>query len=74
VAVFGAGFSLIFTAFMDLGTGGGAYLIGLIGLIGLIADRAGFGAAYGFPAVLCLAGAILLVRLARQPVISGAGG
>lgn len=49
-----------FTAFMDLGTGGGAYLIGAI------ADNAGFGAAYGTPAVLCLGGAALLVVLARR--------
>jgi MFS family permease len=54
-----------FTAFMDAGTGGGAYLIGAI------ADRAGFGWAYGTPALLCLAGAGLLVALAvrsRQTV------
>lgn len=88
VAVFGAGFSLIFpalmaftvdrvedhergealgsfTAFMDIGTGGGAYLIGLI------ADRAGFGAAYGTPAVLCLAGALLLAHVARTTPATG---
>lgn len=53
-----------FTAFMDIGQGGGAYLIGTI------ADRSGFGAAYGTPAVLCLAGAVLLMRGAR----GGAGG
>jgi MFS family permease len=54
-----------FTAFMDLGSGGGAYLIGTI------ADRAGFGWAYGTPALLCLGGAGLLVALAfrsRQTV------
>jgi MFS family permease len=49
-----------FTAFMDLGSGGGAYLIGAI------ADRAGFGWAYGTPALLCLGGAGLLVGVARQ--------
>lgn len=53
-----------FTAFMDIGQGGGAYLIGAI------ADRSGFGAAYGTPAVLCLAGAALLMRGAPTP---GAG-
>jgi MFS family permease len=47
-----------FTAFMDAGSGGGAYLIGAI------ADAAGFGWAYGTPALLCLAGAGLLVALA----------
>lgn len=51
-----------FTAFMDLGTGAGAYLVGAI------ADRAGFGAAYATPAVLCAAGALLLTRLARAPL------
>lgn len=49
-----------FTAFMDLGTGGGAFLIGVI------AERAGFGAAYATPAVLCAGGAALLVALARR--------
>ncbi|MBA2625870.1 MAG: MFS transporter [Acidimicrobiia bacterium] len=49
-----------FTAFMDIGTGGGAYLIGAI------ADRAGFGWAYGTPALLCLGGAILLAGVARR--------
>ena len=49
-----------FTAFMDVGTGAGAYLVGAI------ADRAGFGAAYGTPALLCAAGAVLLGRVARQ--------
>ncbi len=49
-----------FTAFMDLGTGGGAFLIGRL------AERFGFGAAYGTPAVLCLIGTVLLARLAIQ--------
>ncbi|MGK2957414.1 MAG: MFS transporter [Acidimicrobiales bacterium] len=49
-----------FTAFMDIGTGGGAFLIGRL------ADNFGFGAAYGTPAVLCAIGAVLLVRLGRQ--------
>ena len=49
-----------FTAFMDLGSGGGAYLIGTI------ADAAGFGWAYGTPALLCVAGAVLLVALGAQ--------
>lgn len=48
-----------FTAFMDIGQGGGAYLIGAI------ADHAGFGAAYATPALLCVAGAILLMHGAR---------
>jgi MFS family permease len=48
-----------FTAFLDVGVGGGAYLIGAI------ADAAGFGAAYAFPAVLCLSGAVLLAAVAR---------
>lgn len=83
VALFGAGFALVFpalmaftvdrvpdhergealgtfTACMDVGTGAGAYLVGSI------ADRAGFGAAYGTPALLCTAGALLLGRVARQ--------
>lgn len=55
-----------FTAFMDIGQGGGAYLIGAI------ADRAGFGAAYALPAVLCLGGAILLRRGTRAPVAAPA--
>ena len=49
-----------FTAFMDVGIGGGGYLVGLI------ADRAGFTAAYGTPAVLCALGAVLLMALARR--------
>ncbi len=54
-----------FTAFMDIGMGGGGYLIGFV------ADRGGFGAAYGLPAALCLAGAVLLAVLARRD--GGAG-
>jgi MFS family permease len=49
-----------FTAFMDVGIGGGGYLVGFI------ADRAGFGAAYGVPAALCALGAVLLIVLARR--------
>jgi MFS family permease len=49
-----------FTAFMDAGSGGGAYLIGAI------AGSAGFGWAYGTPALLCLAGAGLLLALAAR--------
>ena len=49
-----------FTAFMDAGSGGGAYLIGAI------ADAAGFGWAYGTPAMLCVAGAGLLLVLAAR--------
>jgi MFS family permease len=48
-----------FTAFLDVGVGGGAYLIGAI------ADAAGFGAAYAVPAFLCLTGAVLLGVIAR---------
>ena len=51
-----------FTAFNDIGSGGGAYLIGAI------ADAAGFGAAYATPAVLCAAGAVLLAVMGRRPV------
>lgn len=50
-----------FTAFLDIGMGGGAYLIGAI------ADAAGFGAAYATPAVLCLVGAALLGVIGRAP-------
>ncbi len=50
-----------FTAFLDIGMGGGAYLIGAI------ADAAGFGAAYATPAVLCLCGAALLGVIGRSP-------
>lgn len=49
-----------FTAFMDAGSGGGAYLIGAI------ADSAGFGWAYGTPALMCVAGAGLLLLLAAR--------
>lgn len=52
-----------FTAFLDIGMGGGAYLIGAI------ADAAGFGAAYATPAVLCLCGAALLGVIARAPAV-----
>jgi MFS family permease len=48
-----------FTAFMDIGMGVGGYLIGTI------ADQAGFGAAYGTPAVLCVAGGVMLAFIAR---------
>lgn len=90
VAVFGAGFALVFpalmafavdrvpdhergemlgsfTAFLDIGMGGGAYLIGAI------ADAAGFGAAYATPAVLCLGGAVLLTVIGRAPAASSSG-
>lgn len=55
-----------FTAFLDIGMGGGAYLIGAI------ADAAGFGAAYATPAVLCLCGAALLAIIGRAPAASPA--
>ena len=48
-----------FTAFLDIGVGGGAYLVGAI------ADAAGFGAAYATSALLCLFGAALLAVIAR---------
>jgi MFS family permease len=48
-----------FTAFLDVGVGGGAYAIGAV------ADAAGFGAAYALPAALCLSGAGLLGVIAR---------
>ena len=90
VALFGAGFALVFpalmaftvdrvdehergevlgsfTAFNDIGSGGGAYLIGAI------ADAAGFGAAYATPAVLCAAGAVLLAVIGRRPARVPAG-
>jgi len=90
VALFGAGFALVFpalmaftvdrvdehergealgsfTAFNDIGSGGGAYLIGAI------ADAAGFGAAYATPALLCAAGAVLLAVIARRPAPVPAG-
>ena len=53
-----------FTAFLDIGLGGGAYLIGAI------ADSAGFGAAYATPAFLCLAGAALLAAIGRERSMS----
>ena len=55
-----------FTAFLDIGMGGGAYLIGAI------AGAAGFGAAYATPAVLCLCGAGLLAVIGRAPAASAA--
>lgn len=55
-----------FTAFLDIGVGGGAYLIGSI------ADAAGFGAAYATSAVLCLCGAALLTVIGRAPAASAA--
>jgi MFS family permease len=55
-----------YTAFMNIGTGAGAYLVGAI------AERAGFGAAYALPAILCVAGFLALLRLARQPIREGA--
>lgn len=49
-----------FTAFMDIGQGGGA------SLIGALVHGLGFGAAYGTPALLCLGGAFLLAHGARR--------
>ena len=55
-----------FTAFLDIGMGGGAYLVGAI------VDTAGFGAAYATPAVLCLCGAALLTVIGRAPAAAPA--
>ncbi len=49
-----------FTAFMDIGSGGGGFMVGFI------ADRAGFRWAYGVPALLCLFGFTLLASIARR--------
>ena len=49
-----------FTAFMDIGSGGGGYLVGYI------ADHAGFHWAYATPAFMCAAGLVLLVVMARR--------
>jgi MFS family permease len=49
-----------FTAFMDIGTGTGGYLVGRV------ADSAGFGWAYGLPGLLCAAGLVLFTVLARR--------
>jgi MFS family permease len=56
-----------FTAFMDIGSGGGGFLVGYI------ADRAGFRWGFGVPALLCLCGLALLTLIARrEPVRSDA--
>jgi MFS family permease len=49
-----------FTAFMDIGTGVGGYLVGRV------ADDLGFGWAYGVPAILCFGGLVLLGFIARR--------
>jgi MFS family permease len=49
-----------FTAFMDVGTGLGGYLVGRT------ADGWGFGWAYGVPAILCAAGAGLFAAIAQR--------
>jgi MFS family permease len=51
-----------FTAFMDIGSGLGGYLVGWV------ADLAGFAWAYATPAILCGLAFLLLLRLSRQPV------
>jgi len=48
-----------FTAFMDIGSGAGGYLVGFV------ADRAGFTWAYATPTLLCAAGFAVLANLAR---------
>jgi MFS family permease len=50
-----------FTAFMDVGTGTGGYLVGRV------ADGWGFGWAYGVPALLCAGGAVLFAVVALRP-------
>lgn len=53
-----------FTAFMDIGIGGGGYLVGSL------AHHFGFGAAYAMAAGLCLVGLVLAWRLpAESPTI-----
>lgn len=82
VAIFAAGFALIFpalmaltadrvpdsergeamgsfTAFFDVGAGGGSYAVGAL------ASAFGFRIAFGVPAVLCVVGIIVLVALNR---------
>jgi MFS family permease len=49
-----------FTAFMDIGSGLGGYVVGWV------ADVAGFQWAYATPAILCALGFVLLLRLARS--------
>jgi MFS family permease len=56
-----------FTAFMDIGTGTGGYLVGTI------ADHLGFGWAYGVPALLCAGGLVLLATMTRRASASQAG-
>jgi MFS family permease len=52
-----------FTAFMDIGSGLGGYLVGWV------ADVAGFQWAYATPAVLCGVGFLLLLSLSKKPVV-----
>jgi MFS family permease len=49
-----------FTAFFDIGSTTGSYAVGAV------ADRFGFGGAYGLPAVLCVIGMGVLARLGRR--------
>ncbi|MBK9178760.1 MAG: MFS transporter [Acidimicrobiales bacterium] len=56
-----------FTAFMDIGTATGGYLVGFV------ADRAGFAWAYGTPALLACGGLALVVRLMARPAGAPAG-
>lgn len=49
-----------FTAFFDIGSTSGSYAVGAV------ADRFGFGGAYGLPAGLCLVGMVVLARLGRR--------
>src|SRR5690606_3286589 len=48
-------------AFMDIGQGGGGYLIGAV------ADAAGFGWAYALPALLALGGTAVMAAAVRRP-------
>jgi MFS family permease len=56
-----------FTAFMDIGTGAGGYLVGRV------ADSYGFGWAYALPAVLCAMASVLFWSLARRTTSAPAG-
>jgi MFS family permease len=51
-----------FTAFMDIGSGAGGYLVGFV------ADKAGYHWAYATPAILCAIGFGVLSNLARKPL------
>lgn len=52
-----------FTACFDVGAAIGGYAVGLV------ADRAGFGAAWATPGILCLLGMVVLLGLARKEAV-----